>query len=83
MKFVIAPVTTEKSVSAIETQNKMTFAVEKVATKPQVKAEIEKDYNVKIAKITMQITNKGNKKATVTFAKEGQAADLAAKFKLV
>ena len=56
MKFVIAPVTTEKSVSAIETQNKMTFAVEKIATKPQVKAEIEKDYNVKIAKITMQIS---------------------------
>lgn len=83
MKFVISPVTTEKSVSAIETQNKMTFAVEKNATKTDVKAEIEKDYGVKIKSITIQVTNKGNKKATVTFAKEGAAADLAAKFKLV
>lgn len=83
MKFVTAPVTTEKSVSAIETQNKMTFQVAMQATKHDVRKEIEADYNAKVAKITMQITNKGIKKATVTFEKAGQAADLAAKFKLV
>ncbi|MFA4946549.1 MAG: 50S ribosomal protein L23 [Candidatus Micrarchaeia archaeon] len=83
MKFIISPVATEKAVSGIERENRMTFLVIREATKPAVKREVEEDYKEKVEKVTIMISPKNAKKAFVKFKRAGAAADLAAKLKVI
>ena len=47
---IIAPVITEKATMASE-HNKVTFKVTKTATKPQIKAAVEKLFDVKVKSV--------------------------------
>ncbi len=80
---VLYALSSEKAVAGIEQENKLTFIVENKSTKPQVKAEVEKNYGQKVKKITMLITPMGKKKAMVSFVKPGVALELAAKLKVI
>ncbi len=83
MPVLLYPIATEKALSAIERENTLTVVVALNATKPQVKHEVESQYNEKVAAVTTSITADGRKKARVKFSKKGAAADVAAKLKIL
>ena len=78
----LKPVTTEKAVMLIESQNVLTFQTGKNATKEQIKKEIEDLFEVKIEKVRTLI--RGNKKhAYVKLNKKNPAIDVATKLGLI
>ena len=83
MTSILYPVTNEKAVGLIELQNTLTFVVENMATKPQIKKDIETLFAVKVSKVNTLITPTGKKRAYVRLAKGFKADDVAAKLKIV
>lgn len=79
---LLYPITTEKAIGMIELENKLVFVVEMAATKPQIKAEMEKLYGVKVGSVNTKISPQGRKEAYIKL-KEGKADDIAAKLKIV
>ena len=79
---LLYPITTERSIGMIELQNKIVFAIEEKATKKQVKEEVEKTFKVKVEKVTIMITPKGQKRAFVRLKEGYNAEDIAAKLKI-
>ena len=77
------PVSTEKSIRLMESENKLIFIVNKKANKEQIKEELERLYNVKIIKLNTSVDSKGRKKAYVKFAEETPAIDIATKLGLM
>ena len=75
--------TTEKAVTGIEKDNKLTFVVRAEATRESIKKEVESEYAEKVLKITILISPKNQKRAVVKFEREGAASDLAAKLKVI
>jgi large subunit ribosomal protein L23 len=73
------PIITEKTVNLISTNNRISFVVNKKATKPDIKQAVEKIYNVKVQKINVLFDTKNRKKAMVTLKKSYDAQDLANK----
>ncbi len=75
---MIKPLTTEKAVIKIESENVLTFIVDINKTKDEIKKEIEKLFEVKVEKIRTLIRD--NKKyAYVKLKKDFLAIDLATK----
>ncbi len=74
--ILLRPYVTEKSLFAIEKDNKITFIVKRNATKLEIKEAFEKVFNMKIIKINTMITRNG-KKAMITLAPEHNAGELA------
>jgi large subunit ribosomal protein L23 len=84
---IVSPVITEKA-TALSEQNKVVFRVKSDATKPQIKAAVEKLFDVKVKSVNTLVT-KGKvklfrgmrgqrsdvKKAVVTL-EEGQTIDI-------
>jgi large subunit ribosomal protein L23 len=73
------PIITEKTVNLISTNNRVSFVVNKKATKPKIKEAVEKTYNVKVQKVNVLFDTKNRKKAMVTLKKGYDAQDLANK----
>lgn len=69
---IVAPVITEKSTAASE-QNKVVFRVSRDATKPQIKAAIEKLFDVKVESVNT-IVRKG--KSKVFRGERGRQSDV-------
>jgi large subunit ribosomal protein L23 len=57
MEFLKKPILTEKASSLTEKSNRFTFNVEPKANKLQIKAAIEKMYNVNILAINTMVVN--------------------------
>jgi large subunit ribosomal protein L23 len=70
---------TEKAIRLLESQNILTVIVDKNATKPQIKKEIENMFSVKVEKVNTLITPLGEKKAYVKLKKEFNASEIAHK----
>lgn len=70
---------TEKAIRLLESQNTLTVIVDKNATKPQIKKEIENMFNVEVEKVNTLITPLGEKKAYVKLKKEFNASEIAHK----
>lgn len=81
--IIIAPVKTEKVIGKIELENSLRFVVAPKATKKQVKDEIEKLFDVKVASVNTLVTPEGDKHAVVKLDKKFKADDVAAKLKMV
>ncbi|MBN2420880.1 50S ribosomal protein L23 [Candidatus Woesearchaeota archaeon] len=77
------PVSSEKSIRAMESENKLVFAVHLKATKAQIKKAMESLFKVKIEKITTHITPQGEKRAYVKFGAETPAIDIATQLGLM
>jgi large subunit ribosomal protein L23 len=76
------PITTEKAIMLIESQNILTFVTEKQKTKEEIKKEFEELFEVKVERIRTLIRN--NKKyAYIKLKKEFPAIDLATKLGLM
>jgi len=83
MEIILQKVkSTEKIVRQIETENVLVFECSRKITKQQIKAEVEKLFNVKVEKVRTH--NRKNKKfAYVKLKPEFQAADVATKLGLI
>ena len=71
------PHLSEKSISNVESQNKIIFIVKQSAKRSEIKKAVEKMFDVKVAKVNMLITTSGKKKAYVRLKPEYSATDIA------
>ncbi|MAG15776.1 50S ribosomal protein L23 [Candidatus Woesearchaeota archaeon] len=76
------PVSTEKGIKLMETENKLIFVVETKSTKNDIKKSIESTFNVKVEAVNTFI-NQGKKKAYVKINKETPAINLATQLGLI
>ncbi|ASJ09905.1 50S ribosomal protein L23 [Thermococcus sp. P6] len=81
-KVIIKPVVTEKAVAMIEKENKLTFVVDKRATKGDIKRAVEEMFEVKVEKVNTLVTMKGEKRAYVKLKPEYSAGEVAARMGL-
>lgn len=83
MNVIHYPLSTEKSIRLMESENKLVFVVERKAKKHEIKKALEDLYNVKINSINTLITPGGKKRAYVKFHEDSPAIDLATKLGLM
>ncbi len=83
MSVLLYPITNEKAIGLIENQNTLTFTVETMATKPQIKKEVEELFEVKVASVNTLISPTGKKRAYIRLKDGFKADDVAAKLKIV
>lgn len=76
------PLTTEKSVRVMESDNKLIFIVDRQASKHEIKRAVEEMFKVKVVKVNTAIMPTGKKKAYVALAAETPAIDVATKLGL-
>ncbi|MBD3354663.1 50S ribosomal protein L23 [Candidatus Woesearchaeota archaeon] len=77
------PLSTEKSIRLMESENKLIFAVDKKATKQDIKRSVEKLFKAKVKKVNTFITQAGEKRAYVRFAADTPAIDIATQLGLI
>jgi large subunit ribosomal protein L23 len=70
------PFVTEKAMVQLESQNKLQFLVSRDATKAQIKREIEKEFEQKVADVRTLMNTHGEKKAIVSFENEKAAEEI-------
>jgi ribosomal protein uL23 len=71
------PLSTEKSLRLMESENKLVFVVDMHATKKQIAKAVEELFKVKIKHVTTHRMIDGTKRAYVTFSQETPAIDVA------
>ena len=81
-KIIKHPLSTEKSIRLMESQNKLVFAVDIDADKKMIKKAVEEMFKVKVEDVNVYI-QKGIKKAYVKFARENPAIDIATQLGLM
>jgi large subunit ribosomal protein L23 len=77
------PHLTEKSMNMVELENKLVFIVSRKADKNDIRAAIEKEFEVKVDWVRTEITTRGQKKAYVKINPEFSAADIASKLGMI
>jgi large subunit ribosomal protein L23 len=82
-KVLLNPRATEKAVRVIESENKLIFSVANDATKRDVKQAVEALYEVKVLKVNLERTSRGEKRAYVRLMPDFSAEELAAKLGMV
>lgn len=82
MEVIKYPLSTEKAIRMMESDNVITFIVDNKATKEGIKKEIENMFKVKIMSVrTVNIF--GKKKAFVKLSKEHPAIDIATQLGMI
>ena len=76
-KIIKYPVSTEKAVRLMESDNKLIFVVDRKSNKQEIKKALEELFKIKITKINTLITFKGEKRAIVKLSLETPAIDIA------
>jgi len=80
--MIMKPVSSEKAVKMMDIDNTLLFEIPRRTRKEDLKKEIEKMFNVKVAKIRTLITQ--NKKfAYVRMDKKNPAVDIATKLGMI
>lgn len=77
------PLSTEKSIRLMESDNKLLFEVAKDATKRDIRQAIEKMFKVKAMSVATFVGPDSKKRAYIRFSKETPAIDIATKLGLV
>lgn len=76
-QIVKYPLSTEKAIRLLESENKLIFVVERKAKKPEIKAAVEELFKCKVTNVNTYITTEGKKRAYVAFSDETPAMDVA------
>ncbi len=71
------PLSTEKSIRLMESENKLIFVVSEKATKSDIKQALESIFKVKVDRVNTFNSNTGEKRAYVRFNKQFPAIDIA------
>ena len=77
------PLSTEKSIRLMESENKLIFVVNKEATKKEIKTAIEEMFKVEVIYVNTFITVEGEKRAYVKFSPKNPAIDIATQMGLI
>ncbi|MBW2998762.1 50S ribosomal protein L23 [Candidatus Woesearchaeota archaeon] len=84
MKTIIHnPISTEKAIRLMESENKLLFEVSLDSNKIEIKQEVEKLFKVKVLKVNTFISTKGKKKAYVKLSMDTPAMDVATNLGLI
>ncbi len=83
MQVVKNPLSTEKSIRLMESQNILIFEVDKKATKDAIQKYIEDFFKAKVLKVNTRIGADAKKRAYVKFSNETPAIDIATKLGLI
>lgn len=83
LNLVFHPIVSEKAVNAIDKENTLQFAVLPEANKVQLKAFLQRTYNIKIMNIRTLRDGNGQKKAIVRLFKEQNAREVATKMGVI
>ncbi len=81
-KIVKHPLSTEKSIRLMESQNKLIFIVDIDADKGIIKKAIESMFKAKVDSVRTYIS-RGEKRAYIKFAEESPAIDIATQLGLM
>jgi large subunit ribosomal protein L23 len=73
---IINPLSTEKSLRLMESENTLVFEVQRKATKEEIKQAIEKMFKAKVRRVNTH-TRGSRKRAYVAFSNETPAIDIA------
>jgi large subunit ribosomal protein L23 len=79
MTVIDYPLVTEKTMGKMDTENELQFVVDLDATKPDVREEVERRYEVEVTSVNTQVTMNGTKKAIVTLDEEYDADEVASR----
>lgn len=82
-KVIKYPLSTEKSIRLIESENKLIFAVDKKAKRQEIRKAIEEMFKAKVDKVNTFTNIKGEKRAYVKFTDESPAIDIATQLGLM
>ena len=82
-KIIKHPLSTEKSIRLMESENKLIFAVSKHSTKKEIKEAIEEMFKVEVADVNTFVTPEGEKRAYVKFSPKNPAIDIATQMGLM
>lgn len=77
------PLSNEKAIRLMESDNKLVFVVDLKANKSQVKEAIERLYSVKVVSVNTHIVRDGTKRAYVKFSMDTPAIDVATELGLL
>ena len=77
------PISSEKSIRLMESENKLMFVVSMKANKTQIKKAIEDSFKVKVVQLNTFIGPDGKKRAYVKLSPETPAIDVATKLGLM
>lgn len=78
-KVLMYPQLAEKSMNLVEIENKLVFIVNPKSKKSEIKEAVEKNFDVKVIKVSTMITRKGQKKAFIKLHPDNSAADIASR----
>ena len=78
-EVLMYPQLAEKSMNMVEIENKLVFIVNPKAAKKDIKEAVEKNFDVKVIKVSTMITTRGRKKAFIKLHPDNSAADIASR----
>ena len=82
-KIIKYPLSTEKSIRLMESENKLVFVVDKKAKKNDIKKAIEEMFKVTVDSVRTFNSFKGEKRAYVKFSEKNPAIDIATQLGLM
>ena len=77
------PLSTEKSIRLMESENKLIFVVDIKANKKEIKKAMEEAFKVKVVDVKTYVSSKSEKRAYIKFSEENPAIDIATQFGLM
>ena len=77
------PLSTEKSIRLMESENKLIFVVNNKATKNEIKKAIEEMFKVEVDKVNTFVNPEGEKRAYIKFSAKNPAIDIATQMGLM
>ncbi len=73
------PLVTEKSMNDMDFENKLQFAVDPGASKPEIADEVADRFDVEVVDVNAHFTMDGYKKAIVELSEEDDAGEVASR----
>ncbi len=83
MRVISYPLSTEKSIRMMESDNTLVFIVDRQAKKEDVKKEVESMFKAKVIKVRTAVLPSGKKKAYAKISPETPAIDIATQLGMV
>ena len=77
------PLSTEKSIRLMESENKLIFVVNKKSTKKEIRKAIEEMFKVEIEDVNTFVNADGEKRAYIKFSTKNPAIDIATQMGLM
>ena len=77
------PLSTEKSIRLMESENKLIFVVNKKSTKKEIKQAIEEMFKVSVDSVRTFVNAEGEKRAYIKFSSKNPAIDIATQMGLM